>query len=63
MVGDGMGEENFLRGWDYVLDVCVHLALFHQLDAFIEASAHLCELLFHLLDLGVGCNFLSRCDL
>lgn len=46
-----------------VLDVGVHLPLLHQLDAFVEAGAHLGELLFHLLDLRVRRDFLSRCDL
>jgi len=46
-----------------LLDVCVHLTLLHQLHALGQASAHLRELLFHLLDLSVRSKLLSCCDL
>lgn len=36
-----------------VLYVGVHFPLLHQLDALGQAGAHLGQLLFHLLDLGV----------
>ena len=46
-----------------ILDVSVHLALLHELNAFIKTGAHLRELLLHLLNLCVGGNLLCRGDL
>lgn len=46
-----------------LLDVGVHFTLLHQLHAFSQASPHLRELLFHLLDLSVRGKLLCCCDL
>ena len=49
-----------LGGEGRILDVGVHFALFHELDAFVEAGAHFREFFFHFFDLGVRGDFLGR---
>lgn len=65
-VSVGCVREGLVRGrreGGTLLNVCVHLSLLHQLNAFRQSGPHLGQFFFHLFDLRVRCEFLGRCYL